>query len=142
MKYVSLTDQFAVAPQIAAEDLPALKAAGFTTIICNRPDHEVPPPLQARTLEAAAQAEGIAFVVNPVEGGTLGFEAVAPQRAAAEGSAGPVLAYCRSGTRSSVVWALAMAPTLGVDAVLTATATAGYDLAQLRQVLEEAARSG
>ncbi|RVT85300.1 TIGR01244 family phosphatase [Rhodobacteraceae bacterium CCMM004] len=127
-----LTDRYAVAPQIAPEDLADLRAAGFTDVICNRPDGEVPPDLAATRMRAAAEAAGLTFHDNPVVGGGMTAQAVAAQRAAVEGAAGPVLAYCRSGTRSTVVWALAMAGTHDADALIAAAARGGYDIAGLR----------
>ncbi|MBE3639201.1 TIGR01244 family sulfur transferase [Mangrovicoccus algicola] len=140
MQIAHLTPDYAVSPQISTEDVAALKAAGFTTVICNRPDHEVPPGLQAEALRAAVEAAGMTFVHNPVEGGTLGEEAVPVQREALEDAQGPVFAYCRSGNRSSVAWALAMAPRMPVDDILAAARAAGYDLGGLRPYLDAAAR--
>lgn len=140
MQHARLTPDYAVAPQFAATDMPAVKAAGFTTVICNRPDDEVPSSFGSAAMRAAAEAEGLTFVVNPVESGDLGLQQADAQRAAVEAATGPVLAYCRSGTRSSIVWAIAMAKTLGVDEVIVAAGRGGYQLGQLRPVLEEAAR--
>lgn len=131
--------EYAVSPQIAPEDLPVLAGAGFRTVICNRPDDEVPIELQSATLRIATEAAGLTFVDNPVTHATL-TAAVATQRRAIEESDGPVLAYCASGTRSSILWSLGQAGALGVDTVLEAASRAGYDLDHLRPLLETAAR--
>lgn len=136
-----LTPDYAVSEQITPEDIPALKQAGFTTVICNRPDHEIPPMLQAKTIAAAAEAAGLSFVLNPVEGGTLGLEEMPAQGAALAAASGPVFAYCRSGTRSSVVWALAQAQSgaMAPGDIIAAAGKAGYDLAGLTQTLAQLA---
>jgi uncharacterized protein (TIGR01244 family) len=132
MDYAEITPSYAVAPQIAPEDMPGLAEKGYTTVICNRPDHEVPPELQAAALRAAAEAAGLAFVENPVENGGLTLEMVEAQGAALADAPGPVFAYCRSGTRSAIVWALSQAGRQPTDAILSACSAAGYDLPQLR----------
>ena len=131
-----ITPEYAVSPQIAADDMDAIAAAGFTTIICNRPDAEVPPSHQAAAIEAAAKAAGLAFAVNPVTHQSLNMDMVAAQMAAMQGSTGPVLAYCASGTRSSIVWSLGQAGKMPTDDIINATAKAGYDLAGMRGQLD------
>ncbi len=131
-----LTPKLSVSPQIAPEEVKALAEAGFSTIICNRPDGEVPPGLQAADIGAAAEAAGLAFVVNPVTHSTMTPEVIAQQRAAIEGAPGPVLAYCQSGTRCTVLWMLGAAPTTPPDELITTAARAGYDLAALAPRLE------
>ncbi|SPF81557.1 TIGR01244 family sulfur transferase [Pseudoprimorskyibacter insulae] len=130
-----ITPEYFVAPQIVAEDVPALKEAGFTLVICNRPDGEVPPALQADAIGQAVQAAGMAFEVLPLTHQTMTPDNVARQRELLENATGPVLAYCASGTRSTVVWAIGHAPDRGVDGVLSAAAEGGYDLEGLRPML-------
>lgn len=122
-----LTDTFAVAPQIAIEDLSDLKAQGFRTIVCNRPDGEVPEYLSATAMQRACHDIGLNFVLNPLTHGALSQEHIDIQREAAESGA-PVLAYCASGNRSSILWGLAMAGQYSTEDILTRTANAGYDL--------------
>ncbi|WP_108263606.1 TIGR01244 family sulfur transferase [Mangrovicoccus ximenensis] len=142
MQIAYLTPDYAVSPQITIEDVAALKAAGFTTVICNRPDHEIPPIYQAQSIRPVVEAAGMTFIDNPIEGGTLGETAVPVQRGAIEAADGPVFAYCRSGNRSSVAWALSMAPDMPVAEILAAAQKAGYDLNGLRPYLEAAAERG
>ncbi|MBS0126739.1 TIGR01244 family sulfur transferase [Thetidibacter halocola] len=130
-----ITDTYAVSPQISAEDMPAIKAAGITTVICNRPDAEVPPSHQAAAIGAAAEAEGLVFHVLPITHQTLTPENVARQKALIEGAGGPVLAYCASGTRSTIVWALGQAGERPAEEIIGAAAQAGYDLSGLRGAL-------
>ena len=131
----ALTPTYAVSPQIDPVDLAAIKAAGYTTVIDNRPDGEIPPHLHADKMQAAAQALGLTFVANPVIGGAMTPENVAVQRAAIEGASGPVFAYCASGNRSSVVWALANAGTRPADELIGIPARYGYQLEHLRGLL-------
>lgn len=127
-----LTDAYAVSPQIAPEDLPAVKAAGFTTVICNRPDGEIPPDLHAAVMAEAAAAAGLGFVINPVVHGALTQDTVDTQAEVLRRDGEKVLAYCASGNRSAIVWSLIMAPDLGADGVLAATRAAGYDHSPFR----------
>lgn len=131
-----ITDSYFVAPQIAVEDIPALAEAGFTRIICNRPDEEVPPELQADALRAAAEAAGLAFVLNPVSNAGMTPDNIALQQDALATETGKTLAYCRSGTRSTFVWGLANAGALAPETILTAAAEAGYDLSPIQPYLE------
>ncbi|MBD3764231.1 MAG: TIGR01244 family phosphatase [Rhodobacterales bacterium] len=130
-----LTELYAVSPQIAPEDLPAIRAAGYTTVIDNRPDAEIPADWQAAAMRAAAEAAGLTFVENPVIGGMLTEANVEAQARAIAEATGPVLAYCASGNRSSVVWALAMAGTLSADELIALPARHGYSLDWLRPAL-------
>ena len=133
----SITPRYFVSPQIAAEDLPALAKAGFKAVICNRPDAEVPPSHHAKIIRAAAEAAGLRFEELPLTHQTMTADNVAKQRKLAEICDGPVLAYCASGTRCSVVWALGQANEISSDAILSKTAAAGYPLDNLRPALDE-----
>ena len=132
----ALTPTYAVSPQITPEDLAAIKAAGFVTVIDNRPDAEIPPAVQTAAMRAAVEAAGLAFVANPVIGGAITEQNVEAQRAAIEASSGPVFAYCASGNRSSVVWALAHAGKVPAGDLIATAARFGYDLEWLRPMLD------
>lgn len=131
-----ITPRFAVSPQIDPEDIEAIAAAGFTTVICNRPDEEVAPSHRADVVAEAAKAAGLSFHVLPLTHQTMTPDRVAQQRRLIEEASGPVLAYCASGTRCSVIWSLGQAGHLPVAQIMQATAGAGYDLAGLRPQLE------
>jgi len=135
-----VTPRYAVSPQIAPEDVAAIKEAGFTRIICNRPDAENPPEYQAAAIGAAAEAAGLEFIALPLTYPTMTPERIAEHMAAIESASGPVFAYCASGTRCTTVWALGRA-TEGApaDELIEAAAKAGYDLNQLRPRLEDLA---
>ena len=130
----TLSEGFAVSPQIEPGDAPAIAEAGYATVICNRPDAEVPPALSADALRAAVEAAGLRFVDLPATRETIGDALIAAQKEAAEG--GQTLAYCASGTRSSILWALGQAGERPADEILEAAARAGYDLSALRPAIE------
>jgi uncharacterized protein (TIGR01244 family) len=134
-----ITDRYHVSPQINAEDAADIKAAGITTVICNRPDAEVPPSHQADAIRAAMEAQGLRFEVLPITHQTMTPDRITAQAAMIDASEGPVLAYCASGTRSSIVWALSQAGQQSADDILGAVARAGYDLAAMRPTLDAAA---
>jgi uncharacterized protein (TIGR01244 family) len=103
-----VTADFAVAPQISPQDFAGLAAAGFKRVISNRPDAEVPPDLSSAVMASAAEAAGLDYVHVPIVG--MPSEAAVETIFAAVRSAdGPVLAYCRSGTRSITAWAIGQA---------------------------------
>lgn len=132
----SITPIYHVAPQLDPADLAALADAGFTTIICNRPDGEVPPSHQAAAIGAAAEAAGLQFHALPLTHQSLTPENVAAHRGLVEGAAGKVLAYCASGTRSTIVWALGAAGAQSSEDIIAAARGAGYDIDNLRPTLE------
>ena len=131
-----ITPDYAVSPQIEPEDVPEIAAQGFRTVVCNRPNAENPMELSSEVMRVATEAAGLRFIDNPVTHPTMTPERIATQ-AAALGD-GPVLAYCASGTRSSILWSLAQAGRMPADDILSATARAGYDLSALRPRLGSA----
>ena len=133
-----VTETYAVSPQIEPGDVLAIAEAGYDTVICNRPDAEVPPPLQAEALREAVEAAGLRFVEIPIPQGGVDEARARAQREAAEGG-GRTLAYCASGTRSCAIWALGRAGERPTDEILAAAARAGYDLGPLRARIEDAA---
>ena len=130
-----LTDSYAVSPMIALEDLAQIKALGFTDVINNRPDGEITLDVQTTAMQAAATALGLKFHINPVIGGAMTPENVQVQAGAMAQAQGPVLAYCASGNRSSVVWALAQAGRRSADDLIGTAAKFGYNLEHLRPAL-------
>ena len=137
-----LTPAYAVSPQIEPGDVAAIREAGFTAIICTRPDEEVGADQAAEAMRAAAEAEGLVFHDNPVRNGALSAENVEAQHAVLENATGSVFAYCRSGTRSAIVWALGEAGRQPVGTIIETAARAGYDLSGLRPQLDRIASSG
>ena len=110
MTIYRLSEKCAVAGQIELSDVADYAADGFTTIICNRPDFEDFGQPTAAEMEEACKSAGIAFHHIPVAHGGLSMDTVARFRDAVGESPGPVLAYCRSGQRSSVIWQASGSP--------------------------------
>jgi uncharacterized protein (TIGR01244 family) len=132
-----IDDTISVSPQIQPEDVALIAAQGFRAIVNNRPDGEEPGQPAGDTIRAAAVAAGLAYSAIPVSGGFSHPQIDAMAEALAQAN-GPVLAFCRSGTRSSNLWALATAKAGGEpDALIGKAAGAGYDLSGLRPVLEQ-----
>ena len=124
-----VTDHYSVAPQIELSDVAKAKAQGFVLVINNRPDGEAPDQPTSDQMAAAAKAAGVAYVHIPVRGGPSAEQVEIQHRLVAEAQ-GPVLAFCRSGTRSIVTWSLgqAMAGARPRDELIALGAEAGYDL--------------
>ena len=103
----TLDDTIMVAPQIGVDAVAEAKALGVRLIINNRPEGESDDQVPGDAIEAAARAEGLDYVAIPVSHAGFSEPQVEAMRAALDGATGPVLAYCRSGTRSTLLWALA-----------------------------------
>ena len=142
-KFIELAEGFLVAPQIAPDDVAAAAARGVRLIISNRPDGEEPGQPKNADIAAAAEAAGVAFVSIPVGGAGVGEDHLDRFDAALAEIDGPVLAYCRTGTRSTVLRALARARA-GADAgdIMSEAAAAGYNLSNIAPRLEALSRAG
>ncbi|HZL01447.1 MAG TPA: TIGR01244 family sulfur transferase [Caulobacteraceae bacterium] len=127
-----VTDDFAVSPQISTADVAVAAARGFSLIVNNRPDGEAPGQPAGAAIEAAALAAGLDYLHIPVTG-RPSAEQVEAMRKGVDGARGKVLAYCRSGTRSIVTWALGQDAHGGERAseLLRLGAAAGYDLSAI-----------
>ncbi|MGI3165425.1 TIGR01244 family sulfur transferase [Pseudooceanicola sp. 200-1SW] len=123
-----INDGLSVSPQIQPDELAAAKAAGFKSIICNRPDGEAADQPSQEEMARVAAEQGLAFRYLPVTPGVVTEETAQGFGAALTELPGPVLAYCRSGTRSSTLWALAEAKRRPVSEILGMAKAAGYDL--------------
>ena len=136
-----LSENYAVAPQILVEDVAIISNAGFKSMICNRPDEENPVPCQIKAIKTAARAAGLEFAENVFDSYSFGLDKVQRQNRLLKQLPRPVLAYCASGNRCSVIWAFSLAGTLEINAILAATTHAGYQLLHLRPQLEHLALS-
>lgn len=114
--------------QIRPEDVEAIAGQGYRAIICNRPDGEVPDQPPFEQIEAAAKAHGVEVRYVPVVSGGLTSEDVVAFGEAMEELGRPLLAYCRSGTRSTALWSLHESKTRPASEILAATRAAGYDM--------------
>lgn len=136
MEFKTISDTVTVSPQISARDVPAVAAAGFRSILCNRPDGESAGQPEFGEIEAAARAAGLQIRFQPVVSGKVTDQDSADFKAAIAALPKPVFAYCRTGTRCAVLWSLSQAGQLSVDEILQATQAAGYDLAALAPRLD------
>lgn len=128
-EFRKVTDDFFVAPQITADDLAHASAQGFRLVINNRPDGEQPGQPTSAQMEAAARAAGLDYAHIPVAGGP-GPQQVEAVRLAIDEAEGPVLAFCRSGTRSIVTWSIGqtLSGARPRGELVSLGAAAGYDL--------------
>ena len=131
-------DSISVAPQIAVEDIAAIKAAGFTAIVNNRPDDEEAGQISGDAIRDAAEAAGLTYAAIPITHAGFSYPQIEAMADVLAGADGPVLAFCRSGTRSCNLWALAQARN-GVDAdeLIAKGAGAGYNLDGIRPLLDQ-----
>lgn len=139
-EFRAVSPAFSVASQLTPEDVARAAAEGFRTIINNRPEGEGGERTWGQEIEAAAKAHGLAYRALPFAGPPP--PAVVAETALLLDSAiGPVLAYCRSGTRSIMAWGMAQAleGNLAPDEIVAAAAKAGYDLEGARRAFESLA---
>lgn len=131
-EFRTVTETLSVSPQIAAADVGAAAALGFRTVVNNRPDGEAPDQPPGAEIAAAAEAAGLRYVHVPVVGVPTP-EQVEETRAAIAASDGPVLMFCRSGTRSIITWAVGQAihGERSRPELVALGAKAGYDLSQI-----------
>ena len=131
----TLEERLHVSPQIRLEDLPSIAGRGYGAVISNRPDGEEPDQPTADQVRQAAEAAGLAFVHIPVRG-AFPAEEVARFSEALETLPGPVFGFCRSGTRTTFMWALSQAGQRPADEIIARAAAAGYDVSPLAPQLE------
>ncbi|MEM1044931.1 MAG: TIGR01244 family sulfur transferase [Pseudomonadota bacterium] len=128
MDIKAISPELSVSPQITADDVETLKAKGFRSIICNRPDGEAGDQPGFDEIDAVAKAAGLETRYLPVVSGMVRDEDAMAFGEALRALPGPVLAYCRSGTRSATLWSLSEAARRPLADILAATKAAGYDM--------------
>ena len=128
MDLKKISEKTAVSPQITPQDMTAIKEAGFRAIICNRPDGEGVDQPSFEEIEAAAKKVGLEAAYVPVTSGKVRDEDVESFGAALKDLPRPVLAYCRTGTRSATLWSLHESKKRPMYEILAATKAAGYDM--------------
>lgn len=131
-----IDDSISVAAQISIDDVAEAAKQGFTTIINNRPDEEEPGQPSGASIREAAREHGLAYVAIPITHGGFSMNQVEAMQKALDEAGGPVLAFCRSGTRSTFVWALAKG-SAGADAdeLARKAGNAGYDISPIKPLL-------
>lgn len=135
-RFIKLADGFFVSPQITPAEVSQAKSDGITLIINNRPDGEEAGQPDGDTIAEAAREAGIDYVAIPV--GPMGINETMLQQFAdaIAGNDGAVLAYCRTGTRSTMIRALSEARGgRDIDAIIAEAHAAGYDLSGRRDML-------
>lgn len=126
-----IDDTISVAPQISVDDVAEAARLGFKTLVANRPDHEEPGQPSMADIEAAAKEQGLEWVYMPVESGNITDDDVDRFAPMIRDAAKPVLAFCRSGTRCTVLWALSAARSNPAQEIFTKARNAGYDISGL-----------
>ena len=142
MNYVCIDKNYYVSPQIEQYQITEIAEKGFVKIICNRPDFEVPPSHESSVMADLAAKEKIEFHILELTHQTMTPENILKQREMFINANGPVLAYCASGTRCSVIWALGEAITgTNINYILEKTLSAGYNLSGLEASMRSLANS-
>jgi uncharacterized protein (TIGR01244 family) len=133
----TVNESFYASPQIAVADLAEAARLGVALVINNRPEDESEDQTPGEEIAQAARAAGMDYVAIPVTHAGFSEGQVKAMVAALEGAKGPVLAYCRSGTRSTLLWSLAQASSgMSPDAISAAAAQAGYDVSPVRALID------
>jgi uncharacterized protein (TIGR01244 family) len=133
----SVTNDLMVSPQIGLDAVAEAKALGVTLIINNRPEGESEDQVPGADIEAAAHAAGLEYVAIPITHSGFSQPQVEAMVAALQGADGKVLAYCRSGTRSTLLWALAESAQGGdPDSLTNLASKAGYDVSPVRPLMD------
>ncbi|WP_374762955.1 TIGR01244 family sulfur transferase [Yunchengibacter salinarum] len=137
--FLTLTETFRVAPQIEETDLDRAASEGVRLVISNRPDGEAADQPANAALKDAARAHGLDWLDIPIQPGQVTMEAVSRTAEALQQAGGPVLAFCRTGTRSATLWALAEAAhgSRPLEDIISRAAEAGYDLAPMEATLSD-----
>lgn len=131
-----IDESISVAPQITVGQVAEAAKLGFTMIINNRPEQEEPGQPSGEAIREAARAAGLAYVAIPIAPGGFTAAQVDATRKALDEAGGPVLAFCRSGTRSTFCWALARgAAGDDPDELANKAADAGYDISPIKPLL-------
>ena len=139
MKMRVLDGGISVSDQVFEDDLDDIAAAGIKTIINNRPDGEAPLQPRSEILKKKAEALGLSYHQIAVTSGRMTPENVAEFAQTLHSAEKPILAFCRTGTRSATLWAVSQAGRLPAGQILSAAQQAGYDLSPLRMFLERQA---
>lgn len=129
MKLAAIDNQISVSAQIKPEDLPDIAQQGFRSVICNRPDGEAADQPTFEEIEAAAKKLDIEIRYQPITAGKVNDKDAQEFGALLAALPKPVLAYCRTGTRSATLWSLSQAEALPLAGILSKTKSAGYDMA-------------
>ena len=132
----TITDSYSVEGQITLDQVAEIAAAGFKSIVCNRPDNEEPGQTQFSAIALTAKKYGMSAVHLPVITGNITQDNVAAFTNMIADLPSPVFAYCRSGTRCTMLWSLMEKGRRPASDILQRAAKAGYDMSPMAAVLE------
>ncbi len=133
-----LTDQFWVSPQITVQDVSYIFAQGITRLVCNRPDGEESGQVSYHEISELAQSKGMDVHYLPVSPAGFDAEIITSLGKILDQKTAKTLAYCRSGTRSTYLWALAHAGKERAEVLIQIAGRAGYDIRQIAPFLQQA----
>lgn len=138
-----VTDSFAVAPQIDVDDFASIKEEGFTNIVNNRPDDETFGQMPSATAKVKSGEFGMEYTAIPISGPNDFMKSMRALNDAIASAEGPVLAYCRSGTRSISLWSLAQVKSGAEtpESAMEKAQAAGYDLSHMEPMMRQLAGS-
>ena len=133
LKIVPITDTLAVAPQITADDIADIAAKGYRTLVNNRPDNEAPGQLSSEEAKRLAEAAGLRYEYFPITAPTLTAEQVDAFARLLPELEGPILTYCRSGSRCSLLWAAVelRKGRISAEVLIRKIADRGFDIASV-----------
>ncbi len=132
MEINKISEILSVAGQISPSDLAFISEQGFKTVICNRPDGEVNGQPEFESIRQSAEQAGLSIIFLPVLSSGPTAANIKEFSTALDNAASPTLAYCRTGTRSTITWALSEgAKGTPVDQIVTMAAKAGYDVSKI-----------
>lgn len=134
-----LTDRLSVAPQLTTDDIGQVVSLSFQSVLCNRPDTEEAGQPDYEQIRLEAEDHGLVSEFQPVVGSAISDQDIDRFAAHLESLPQPVLAYCRSGTRCTALWALSEAGKQPTDSIISAAAAAGYSMEPLRARIDERA---
>ena len=132
-----LSPTMLASPQIGPAEVAEAADQGVSLVINNRPDGESPDEPQGPEIEAAARAAGLDYLAIPIGSAGFGEPQVDAMQEALAKADGKVLAYCRTGTRSTLLWSLAQARAgEDTDTIAAAAHQAGYDISPVRAAMD------
>jgi len=140
LEFVNVTPEFAIGPQVSAEDFEHLRAAGFASVVNARPDDEMGTYLASQDAEQLARANGLAYAHSPTENHAIFEPEIIDrfERALVE-LPKPIFAHCKTGTRAAILWALVASRHRPVETVIATLRAAGQELDFLEQELRDSA---
>ncbi|MBQ0755174.1 MAG: TIGR01244 family phosphatase [Gammaproteobacteria bacterium] len=132
-----LSDSLSVSAQLSPDDLKAAATAGFKSIINNRPDQESADQPSSDSMANLALSLGMSYIHQPIVSGQISEENINDFAALIADSETPILAFCRTGTRCTHLWALSNAKGNDLSDIAASAAAAGYDISGLMPRLQQ-----